>query len=47
MIGVAEQVPYEPPDLADLTLDTETLDSEACAGPLTEYFQRSCASGII
>lgn len=45
MIGVAEQVPYEPPDSADLTLNTETRDSETCARLLAEYLQRNSESG--
>ena len=37
MVGVAAEVPYEPPKAADLTLDTETDSVEACTQLLVDY----------
>ena len=37
LIGVSEEVPYEPPDNPELKLDTEHLDAESCAFQLVDY----------
>ena len=37
LIGVAEEVPYEPPDTPELVLDTEEHGVEVCAAELAEY----------
>lgn len=37
LVGVAPEVPYEPPLDAELVLDTETHDVEACARLLADY----------
>jgi bifunctional enzyme CysN/CysC len=35
-IGIDDQVPYEPPESADLVLDTESHGLEECAKELVE-----------
>ena len=42
-IGVAPQVPYEPPESPEVTLDTERHPPEACAEQLVEFL--AAASG--
>jgi len=37
LIGVAEEIPYEPPEHPDLILDTESSDVLSCANQLVEY----------
>ena len=37
LVGVAPEVPFEPPDNAELVLDTEKDDVESCAGRLADY----------
>ena len=37
MVGVAPEVPYEPPKTAELVLDTETFNLEDCAGQLADF----------
>ena len=36
-IGVAADIPYEPPDTAEITLDTENEDVEVCAQRLVNF----------
>ena len=36
-VGVAPEVPYEPPDAADLVLDTEMYSVEDCARQLVDF----------
>jgi len=37
LVGVAAEVPYEPPDAADLTLNTEEDNVETCAQQLVTF----------
>ena len=37
MVGVAPEVPFEPPETAELVLDTETLDVDDCAAKLADF----------
>ena len=37
LVGVAEDVPYEPPEHPDLILDTEKVVADSCASRLTEH----------
>ena len=37
LIGLAADVPYEPPEHPDLVLDTEHADARACAARLVEH----------
>ena len=39
LIGIAEDVPYEPPECPGLLLDTESHDAEACSDQLVEYLK--------
>jgi len=41
LIGVAPEVPYEPPDQPDLVLDTERQDARACADALVGLLLRA------
>ncbi|MQF95108.1 MAG: adenylyl-sulfate kinase [SAR202 cluster bacterium] len=37
LIGVAPEVPYEPPESPELVLDTETSDPDSCARTLCDH----------
>ena len=37
VVGIAEDVPFEAPESADLILDTETLDAASCSGQLADF----------
>ncbi len=37
LVGVAPEVPFEPPEEADLTLDTETDNAQTCARLLVDF----------
>jgi len=37
MVGVSPEVPYEPPEDAEIVLHTENLTVEACGATLAEY----------
>ena len=41
LIGVAPEVPYQPPDSPDLTLDTEANGPEECANLLANFLLKS------
>ena len=41
LIGVGQDVPYEPPESADLTLDTESNNPEECAAKLADFLVQS------
>jgi len=45
-IGIAIEVPYQPPDAAEITLDTENEDAEVCAQQLVSYLLAGQCSPI-
>lgn len=45
LVGVAPEVPYEPPKAAELTLDTEAESAETCAQRLVEFL--SVRAGVV
>ena len=38
-IGIAPEVPYEPPEHPDIILDTEAGDVNSCARQLTSFLE--------
>ena len=46
LVGVAPEVPYEPPDAAELVLDTEKYSVEDCARQLADFLLVRDAKGL-